>query len=218
METRSKTGSLPPSKHIYKPTDPVAEGQLKFPSARNWTKEHLDLLGVDFRRDYVDLNYLVMKVDKSRDWTEEMRESMMPYVRFDCLDFNTGNKELRSVDLSQKKPGLTNLFKAAPHFVYFFEALKRLNTPQERKLKEKKLREMKQQEVTASSEARPITPDQPTSARDPDFSGSSATSQDEDASKMLVNHFLFATMTVLEENFYRISWHQSGGTVELVHA
>jgi hypothetical protein len=217
METRSKTGSLPLSKNIYMPTDPVEEGQLKFPSARNWTKQHLSLLGVDFRRHHVDLNHLVMKVNESEEWTEEMRESIMIYMCFDCLDFMRGKQELEKVDLGVRKNyGPASLHKSAPHFSSFFEPLISLNTRQGSKVKEKEIREMKQQPITASSASRPHTPDQPIPPQNPDLSGSSTNSQDEDTTKKLVNQLLFSIMTVLDEKFYRVSWQQSGEIIELV--
>ena len=78
MRTRSITGSLP-SQKICNPTDELDAGegdrQPRFPSARNWTQNHLDSLDVIFNRRPYDLNHNVLKV-KSKDWTREMRKRM----------------------------------------------------------------------------------------------------------------------------------------------
>jgi hypothetical protein len=81
VETRSKTGLLPALK-IVSTTDPADENRMpKFPSAKHWIKEHLDSLGVDFKRKSFDLNGSVMHVSNPDKWSSERRSSMVPSIR-----------------------------------------------------------------------------------------------------------------------------------------
>ena len=61
----------------------------------------------------------------------------------------------------------------------------------------------------------PKTPDQPTHPTDPNFTGTSVESQDEENTKMLLKQFLLNTLSVLEAEFRNIAWQQSGCIVEL---
>ena len=63
----------------------------------------------------------------------------------------------------------------------------------------------------------PTTPDQPTHPADPDFTGGSIESKDEENTKMLLNHFLMNAMTVLDSEFLELPWQRSGHTVEITH-
>jgi hypothetical protein len=78
--TRSQTGSLP-SQKMYHTTDEVDKGagdqQFNFPTgARNWTQDHVDLLGVVLNRRPYDLNRNVMKVKPSTHWSPQMQNRM----------------------------------------------------------------------------------------------------------------------------------------------
>ena len=61
----------------------------------------------------------------------------------------------------------------------------------------------------------PKTPDQPTHPTDPNFTGASVESQDEENTKMLLRQFLLNTLSVLEAEFRNITWQRSGYIVEL---
>ena len=62
---------------------------------------------------------------------------------------------------------------------------------------------------------RPKTPDQPTFPSNPDFSGSSTQSKDEESIKLLLDHLFKNTMSVLRSNFRKISWSRSACDIEL---
>jgi hypothetical protein len=62
----------------------------------------------------------------------------------------------------------------------------------------------------------PRTPDQPIHPSDPKWNGSSTASKDEEATKKLLSNLLSDTMLILESDFRRIQWQQSGLKVELV--
>jgi hypothetical protein len=57
-----------------------------------------------------------------------------------------------------------------------------------------------------ASESRPTTPDRPTIAPDPNYSGSSSNSQDEEPTKQLAGNFLSSTMLILGEDFCDIKF------------
>jgi hypothetical protein len=61
----------------------------------------------------------------------------------------------------------------------------------------------------------PRTPDQPTHPSDPDLTGESIESKDEENTKKLLFQFLMDTLSVLEDDFQRIAWQRSGCRVEL---
>jgi hypothetical protein len=75
----------------------------------------------------------------------------------------------------------------------------------------------KQTDGSPSPPSEPKTPDQPTQSADPNWTGSTTESKDEENTKMLLKQFLLNTMSVLEGDFRRINWQRSGHKVELVH-
>jgi hypothetical protein len=81
VETRSKSGLLPALK-IVSTTDPANDENKmpKFPSAKHWTKEHLDSLGVDFKRAPFDLNGNVMNISTPDKWSPEKKKSMVAII------------------------------------------------------------------------------------------------------------------------------------------
>ena len=85
--------------------------------------------------------------------------------------------------------------------------------------KRKKLSQKASQPRDATSfVVRAITPNQPTQPQDPNYTGSSAASQDEEASKSLVAGFMIAAMCALGDEFSQLPWQESGKFVELVHS
>jgi hypothetical protein len=139
---------------------------------------------------------------------------------FNCLGFKEGARQLENVNLKQE---INLLLKSAPPFASFLRALKRLMTFPETKLKEKRRKEL--QKVASSASVVPsnvvtsasgsVTPNQPTVLPDPNYSGSSTNSQDEETTKQLAQQLLFSTMFVLEDDLNKIRWQQSGKSVEL---
>jgi hypothetical protein len=128
----------------------------------------------------------------------------------------------------------------APKFVQTFKSLLTIMENQETKLRMNEAKERSQlshQSVSSSTRtdetrrspevassntkssvdtsSEPRTPDQPTHPSNPKWSGSSAASQDEEATKMLLALLLSETMTILEADFRRVHWQKSGLKVEL---
>ena len=68
---------------------------------------------------------------------------------------------------------------------------------------------------SSPSRSEPTTPDQPTHPSNPDFTGSSTASKDEENTKKLLFDLLRDTMSVLEEDFRNLAWQRSGYWVEL---
>src|SRR5271169_6333659 len=68
---------------------------------------------------------------------------------------------------------------------------------------------------TPSPRSEPKTPDQPTHPSDPNFTGASIESKEEENTKKLLIDLLRNTMSVLEAEFRRITWQRSGYRVEL---
>jgi hypothetical protein len=66
-----------------------------------------------------------------------------------------------------------------------------------------------------SPPSEPKTPDQPIYPSNPDFTGASIESKDEENTKKLLFDMLRNTMSVLEADFRRITWQRSGHRVEL---
>lgn len=65
------------------------------------------------------------------------------------------------------------------------------------------------------SEPEPKTPDQPTHPRNPDYTGDTVTSKDEDITRQLLIRVVYDSLSLLETDCTRISWQQSGNKVEL---
>jgi hypothetical protein len=61
----------------------------------------------------------------------------------------------------------------------------------------------------------PKTPDKPTHPEDPNYSGASNESKDEEYAKALISRFLEDTMSVLEDGFAKIKWQNSGYDVHI---
>ena len=70
---------------------------------------------------------------------------------------------------------------------------------------------------SSSPTSQPKTPDQPTHPKNPDWSGGTEESKDEENTKALLNETLTDSMSVLESNFRRLTWQRSGRKVELFH-
>lgn len=66
---------------------------------------------------------------------------------------------------------------------------------------------------SSSPPSEPKTPDQPTYPADPDYTGLSIESKDEETTKKLLFNLLGDSMSVLEEGFTRITWQRSGHRV-----
>ena len=61
----------------------------------------------------------------------------------------------------------------------------------------------------------PRTPDQPTHPSDPNWTGTSIASKDEENTRTLLKQLVMNTLSTLESDFRRIVWQQSGHRVEL---
>jgi hypothetical protein len=130
--------------------------------------------------------------------------------------------------------------KLAPDFLSTFKSLLNVMSLQETKLRSKQASSNTSQPVssdrkrppqspeaptlakrTKSSEDRlspssePKTPDQPTHPADPDFTGTSTESKDEENTKMLLKLLLDDTLNTLEADFCEPRWQRSGYMVEL---
>lgn len=153
----------------------------------------------------------------------------------DVIDLNSG---VIDMDIVRKK--------LAPDFVVFFTSLLDVISVQEKKQRAKQASEQHsipalsgstitaarkrppQSPVTSNPPKRtkeandsspcsePKTPDQPAHPSNPDWTGGTATSKDEENTKMLLKHLLVNTMSSLEADFRRIAWQRSGYRVELV--
>jgi hypothetical protein len=115
------------------------------------------------------------------------------------------------VDLnaSPEKDPLLGVRKLAPTFAFFFEHLWSLMCSNDMKLAQKIEKDRKSNIQTVPvmvSESRPTTPDRPPIAPDPNYSGSSSNSQDEEPTKQLAGTFLSATMFFLEDDFCQIKF------------
>jgi hypothetical protein len=76
VQTRSQTQKLLPSAQIVSTLDPPDTNQKpQFPSAKHWTKQHLNWLGVDFKKEPIDLNDLVMQVSNPETWSSKKKKS-----------------------------------------------------------------------------------------------------------------------------------------------
>jgi len=71
--------------------------------------------------------------------------------------------------------------------------------------------------ATASGAASPKTPDQLTVPADPNYSGGSAESKDEENTKMLLKQFVMNVLNFLDDQFTTINWHRGPHGVTLVH-
>ena len=74
----------------------------------------------------------------------------------------------------------------------------------------------RQTDESASPRSEPKTPDQPTHPSDPDWTGGTDSSKDEEHAKMLLRDLLMNTKDLLAEDFYRITWQRSGHKVDIV--
>lgn len=68
---------------------------------------------------------------------------------------------------------------------------------------------------TSLPHSEPTTPDRPTNPSDPEWTGGTVTSKDEENTKQMLKDLLRNTMSSLEEEFCGITWQRSGYTVEL---
>ena len=79
-------------------------------------------------------------------------------------------------------------------------------------------RKPKEQVVRPRQLSLPTTPDQPTHPSDPNWSGGTEESKDEENTKAMLHEVLTDTMNFLESDFTRIHWQRSGHRVELFHS
>jgi hypothetical protein len=83
-----------------------------------------------------------------------------------------------------------------------------------RRKKKKKIEKERESSQTdpssfaASSPSRPTTPDRLPITPDPNYSGSSTNSQDEEPTKQLAGNFLSSTMLILSENFCQLKFQK----------
>ena len=118
----------------------------------------------------------------------------------------------------------------APDFVQTFKSLLSIMENQETKLLMKQtdvepqlcsqsaegsMDEVRSTKDSTDPYSEPRTPDQLTQPSNPKWSGSSAASQDEEATKKLLSRLLSETMTILEADFRSLLWQKSGLKVEL---
>jgi hypothetical protein len=214
VQTRSQTQKLLPSAQIVSTLDPPDTNQEpKFPSAKHWTKQHLDWLGVDFNlTDTVDLNDFVMHVSNPETWSSKKKKSIVAIILIWLLDFDEGVRQLRSVEIGDGRAYIDtdDIGDKAPTFRSFFMALVRLMTVPGQKLEEKERKQMSEVSKTAlnsPSSSRLCTPDQLTEPIDPNYSGSSTTnSQDEKATDQLGHLFLTDIYAALKSEFNEITW------------
>jgi hypothetical protein len=213
VQTRSQTQKLLPSAQIVSTLDPPDTNQEpKFPSAKHWTKQHLDWLGVDFNlTDTVDLNDFVMHVSNPETWSSKKKKSTVAIILVWLLDFDEGVRQLRSIEIGDSKSDfdMDDIGDKAPTFRSFFMALVRLMTVPGQKLEETQRKQMSETPKMVSNpppSSRPCTPDQPTEPIDPNYSGSSTNSQDEKATDQLGNLFLSDTYAALKSEFNEIVW------------
>ena len=67
----------------------------------------------------------------------------------------------------------------------------------------------------SSSDSRYETPERPAKSSDPDYTGGTIESKDEEYTKKLVHQLFVNTMASLGKDFRRIQWQRSGRNVEL---
>lgn len=67
------------------------------------------------------------------------------------------------------------------------------------------------------SHSEPKTPDQPTHPANPNLSGDTIESKDEENTKMLLKMFLTDALRALKSGFQELKWHRSDAIVEVVH-
>jgi hypothetical protein len=73
------------------------------------------------------------------------------------------------------------------------------------------------QDSASLPQSEPTTPDQATRPADPNQSGDTIESKDEENTKMLLKTFLTDTLRALRLGFRELKWHRSDAIVEMVH-
>jgi hypothetical protein len=73
------------------------------------------------------------------------------------------------------------------------------------------------QDPPSPAQSEPKTPDQPTHPPDPNLTGNTIESKDEDYTKDLLKTFLKDILRALKSGFREPTWHRSDAIVELTH-
>jgi hypothetical protein len=193
----------------------------------------------------VDLNRILRVRESEwseelRARTVFLRRSGLIFVGVD-----DGTQQLASVEMEDINSGAISMHtvrkKLAPDFLSTFKSLRNVMSLQEAKLRARQESSNTSQPVVSSRTKRPPqspaastsikrtkiaedqqspssepkTPDQPTHPADPDFSGTSTESKDEENTKMLLKLLLEDTLNTLEADFCEPRWQRSGYMVEL---
>lgn len=135
-----------------------------------------------------------------------------------------GIQQLTAIEMDDLNTGVFpkgHIKRVAPQFEGTFKALLRVLSLQDKKERERPIKEASQAPSTTfqpstSQTSEPTTPDQPTHPVDPDFTSLSIESKDEENTRQLLLEFLSNTISVLEEGFQKIAWQRSGHHVEIV--
>ena len=107
----------------------------------------------------------------------------------------------------------SEVIKRAPAFFAFYKSLKSVMKVREQKLLAK---QPKRDSHSSSMPTTPRTPEnQWTRPRDPNHTGSSTQSKDEDYTKELLSMLLMCSLGVLDQVFQRLSWVRSAYEVLL---
>ena len=233
MTTRTSIPRAAKNPQIVLPSA-FKEEETKLGSSSRWGRDHLKMLGVDFyAKTKLDLNR-VLGVNES-EWTPELRGRILPCVLSDRVGVFEGGRQLAAVDANALRCGDIDIDdvsnRLAPKFIHTFKSLYNVMVAQETKLRIKQAKQASQFDTTQISTStdisqnqspsipssnEPRTPDQPTHPSDPKWSGSSTSSQDEEATKKLLYSMLSDTMTILESDFRKIQWQRSGLKVEIL--
>lgn len=117
------------------------------------------------------------------------------------------------VDMDDVRSNAFQVGMLAPVFFPFYKSLKNIMKVREQKLLSK---QSKKGPNTSSSLPILTTPEtQYTHPRNPDYTGSSTQSKDEDYTKDLLSMLFMCTLIILGKGFKRLSWVQSSYEVLL---
>ena len=134
-----------------------------------------------------------------------------------------GVRQLTAIEMDDLNSGAfqkDHIKHVAPQFEGTFKALLRVMSLQDKKEREKAVKQSSQVTSTpsqspSSQPPEPTTPDQPTHPVDPDFTSLSIESKDEENTRQLLLEYLSNTISVLEEGFRKFAWQRSGYHVEI---
>jgi len=103
----------------------------------------------------------------------------------------------------------------APKFSTMFASLLGMMQVQESKEHAKQERQSKAAQTSNIMPESPKTPDRPTVPPDPDLSGGTTQSKDEESTKFLLANFVQNSLSVLHTEFRKINWSRSQCRLEL---